>query len=129
MGILSGIFDVPRPNLDLHTDKVNHISANLNKYENLLLVQENYLPNSFHLYSLFSLIFNYIVTCLVECRRCWAISSWTHLSLLGNRKLNTSMDTLTTRYCRVAWLPSNRDRVLPLGQPDVVRGRQYTTVS
>jgi hypothetical protein len=24
-------------------------------------------------------------------------------SLLGNRKLNTSMDALTTRYCRVAW--------------------------
>jgi hypothetical protein len=39
------------------------------------------------------------------------------------------MDTLTTQYCRVAWLPSNRDRMFPLGQPDVVRGRQYTTVS
>jgi hypothetical protein len=34
------------------------------------------------------------------------------LSLLGNRKLNTSMDTLTTRYCRVAWLPSNHDRMV-----------------
>jgi hypothetical protein len=33
-------------------------------------------------------------------------------SLLGNRKLNTSMDTLTTRYCRVAWLPSNRGRMV-----------------
>jgi hypothetical protein len=33
-------------------------------------------------------------------------------SLLGNRKLNTSMDTLTTRYIRVAWLPSNRDRMV-----------------
>jgi hypothetical protein len=32
-------------------------------------------------------------------------------SLLGNRKLNTSMDTLTTRYCRVAWLPSNRGQM------------------
>jgi hypothetical protein len=50
-------------------------------------------------------------------------------SLLGNRKLNTYLDTLTTRYCRVAWLPSNRGRMFPLGQPDVVRGRQYTTVS
>jgi hypothetical protein len=29
-------------------------------------------------------------------------------SLLCNRKINTSMDTLTTRYCRVAWLLSNR---------------------
>jgi hypothetical protein len=36
------------------------------------------------------------------------------LSLLGNRNLNTSMDTLTTRYCRVAWLPSNRGRMFPL---------------
>jgi hypothetical protein len=50
-------------------------------------------------------------------------------SLLGNRKLNTSMDTLTTRYCRVVRLPSNLGRIFPLGQPDVVRGRQYTTVS
>jgi hypothetical protein len=50
-------------------------------------------------------------------------------SLLGNRKLNTYMDTLATRYCRVAWLPSNRGRVFSLGQPDVVRGRQYTTMS
>jgi hypothetical protein len=33
-------------------------------------------------------------------------------SLLGNRKLNTSMDTLTTLYCRVAWLPSNRGQVV-----------------
>jgi hypothetical protein len=33
-------------------------------------------------------------------------------SLLGNRKLNTSMDTLTTQYCRVAWLPSNRGRMV-----------------
>jgi hypothetical protein len=39
------------------------------------------------------------------------------------------MDTLTTRYCRVAWLPSNRGRVFPLGQPDVVRGRKCATVS
>jgi hypothetical protein len=39
------------------------------------------------------------------------------------------MDTLTTRYCRVAWLPSNRGRMFPLGQPDVLRGRQYTTMS
>jgi hypothetical protein len=41
-------------------------------------------------------------------------------SLLGNRKLTTSMDTLTTRYCRVEWLPSNRDGMVtwirsPLG--------------
>jgi hypothetical protein len=50
-------------------------------------------------------------------------------SLLCNRKLNTSINTLTTRYCHVAWLPSNRGRVFPLGQPDVVRGRQCTTVS
>jgi hypothetical protein len=33
-------------------------------------------------------------------------------SLLGNRKLNTSMDKLTTRYCCVAWLPSNRGRMV-----------------
>jgi hypothetical protein len=33
-------------------------------------------------------------------------------SLLGNLKLNTSMDTLTTRYCRFAWLPSNRGRMV-----------------
>jgi hypothetical protein len=41
-------------------------------------------------------------------------------SLVGNRKLNTSMDMLTTRYCRVARLPSNRGRMVtwirsPLG--------------
>jgi hypothetical protein len=35
-------------------------------------------------------------------------------SLLGNRKLNTYMDTLITRYCRVTWLPSNRGRMFPL---------------
>jgi hypothetical protein len=45
-----------------------------------------------------------------------------HLSLLCNRKLNTYMDTLATRYCCVAWLPSNCGRVFPLRQ-------QYTTVS
>jgi hypothetical protein len=32
--------------------------------------------------------------------------------LLGNRKLNTYMDTLTSRYCRFAWLPSNRGRMV-----------------
>jgi hypothetical protein len=29
------------------------------------------------------------------------------------------MDTLNTRYCRVAWLPSNRGRMFLLGQPYV----------
>jgi hypothetical protein len=38
-------------------------------------------------------------------------------SLLGNRKLNTSMDTLTTQYCRVAWLPSNRGRMVTWIRP------------
>jgi hypothetical protein len=33
-------------------------------------------------------------------------------SLLGDRKLNTYMDTLATRYCRVAWLLSNRVRMV-----------------
>jgi hypothetical protein len=32
--------------------------------------------------------------------------------LLGNWKLNTYMDTLTSRYCRVTWLPSNRGRIV-----------------
>jgi hypothetical protein len=35
-------------------------------------------------------------------------------SLLGNRKLNTSMDTFTIRYCRVAWLHGYMDTLTPL---------------
>jgi hypothetical protein len=61
-------------------------------------------------------------------------------SLLGNLKLDTPVVArqpkvkhlhgyAPLKYCCVAWLPSNRGRVFPLRQPDVIKGRQYTTVS
>jgi hypothetical protein len=44
-------------------------------------------------------------------------------SLLGNRKLNTFMDTLATRYCRVAWLPCNHGRVFSIGTARCCKGK------
>jgi hypothetical protein len=33
------------------------------------------------------------------------------------------MDTLATRYCRVAWLPSNRGRVFSIGTARCCKGK------